>query len=642
MMRRTVLLMVLSALCAAAEAQTLNVRTGSVTYAIPSVQAGEMSFTDGERLTVMGRTFDIDDITAMYVDDTDVDDNTVTVVYNGTEASVTVAGNIARYVETTVDGAHVSIVQGADVGETTCGEITYALSGESADGSFSMEGDYKSTLGLYGLTLTNPSGAPIDIQNGKRTDLSVKSGTVNTLADGSGGDQKGCIVCNGHIELKGNGTLNVYGNTGHGIYAKEYVEMKNCTVNVLTAVKDGINCNQYFLMESGSLDISGTGDDGIQVSFKDDADREEEDTGSITIEDGSLNIAVTAKAAKGMKADGNVAINGGTLSITTSGGGEWDEEDVKTKASACIGADGDVTINGGTFTLVSTGSGGKGISCDGNLEVDNGELAIETTGGMYAYINGREYDGYTGNADQIDSDYKSSPKGIKADGNVTVNGGSISVSVTGNGGEGIESKAEMYVNGGVLEVYSYDDGLNSSGDMRLAGGDLTIVSAGNDAIDANGNMYISGGVIRAFGSSSPEGGIDANEEEGYTVVFTGGTLIAAGGSNSVPSTDESTQPYVSGKATLSAGAAVTLSSGTETLASFTVPEGYSSQQQGGTSQPGGGGPGGNPGGGPGGNSGTSVLITCGGLAAGSSYELSSGSTSTSVTAVLKGNSTGWW
>lgn len=634
--------MVLSALCAVAEAQTLNVRTGSVTYAIPSVQAGEMSFTDGERLTVMGRTFDIDDITAMYVDDTDVDDNTVTVVYNGTEASVTVAGNIARYVETTVDGAHVSIVQGTDVGETTCGEITYALSGESADGSFSMEGDYKSTLGLYGLTLTNPSGAPIDIQNGKRTDLSVKSGTVNTLADGSGGDQKGCIVCNGHIELKGNGTLNVYGNTGHGIYAKEYVEMKNCTVNVLTAVKDGINCNQYFLMESGSLDISGTGDDGIQVSFKDDADREEEDTGSITIEDGNLNIAVTAKAAKGMKADGNVAISGGTLSITTSGGGEWDEEDVKTKASACIGADGDVTINGGTFTLVSTGSGGKGISCDGNLEVDNGELAIETTGGMYAYINGREYDGYTGNADQIDSDYKSSPKGIKADGNVTVNGGSISVSVTGNGGEGIESKAQMYVNGGVLEVYSYDDGLNSSGDMRLAGGDLTIVSAGNDAIDANGNMYISGGVIRAFGSSSPEGGIDANEEEGYTVVFTGGTLIAAGGSNSVPSTDESTQPYVSGKATLSAGAAVTLSSGTETLASFTVPEGYSSQQQGGTSQPGGGGPGGNPGGGPGGNSGTSVLITCGGLAAGSSYELSSGSTSTSVTAVLKGNSTGWW
>lgn len=632
MMRKAILLIVLAGLYVETGAQTFNVKTGNITYAIPADQAGEMRFTDGEQLTVCGHTFNLTEVTAMYVDETEVEDNTVTVVYNGDEANVTVAGNIAQYVETTINGAHVSIIQGDNVDETTCGEITYVLSGEATDGSFYMEGDYKATLNLCGLTLTNPSGASIDIQNGKRIDISVKSGTVNTLTDGADGDQKACIVCKGHIELKGEGTLNVYGNTGHAIYAKEYVEMKNCTVNILSAVKDGVNCNQYFLMESGSLDISGTGDDGIQVSFKDDEDRDEEDTGSITIENGSLKVAVTATAAKGMKADADIMISGGTIDITVSGGGEWDDEDVKTKAAACIGADGNVTIEGGKLTLVSTGSGGKGINCDGDLVISDGEITIETSGGLYAYINGREYNDYTGNTDNIDSDYKSSPKGIKADGNVTVNGGQISVKTSGNGGEGIESKANMSIYGGVIDVFSYDDGLNSSGDMHLAGGDLTIVSSCNDAIDSNGNMYVSDGFIRAFGSSPPECGIDVNYEDGCTVVFSGGTLLAVGGSNSTPTTNESTQAYVSGKASVTAGATITLGNGSETLVSFTVPNTYNTSQQRTSFMPNDFGPGG--------NTGLTILITCEELVSGNSYVLTSGMSSARVTATLKGNSMG--
>lgn len=444
------------------------------------------------------------------------------------------------------------------------------------------------------------------------------------------------MVCKGHLELKGKGTLDVYGNTAHGIYAKEYVEMKNCTVSVHSAVKDGLNCNQYFLMESGSLTISGTGDDGIQVSFKDDTDREAEDTGSITIAGGTLSVAVTATAAKGLKADGNVTITDGTLNVTTSGGGEWDDEDAKTKASTCISADGDILVGGGTLQLTSTGSGGKGISCDGGLTIDGGTITVKTSGGMYAYVNGKEYSNYTGNTDNLDSDRKSSPKGMKADGDVTVNGGTISITTTGNGGEGIESKAVMTVNDGTIVVNSYDDGLNSSGDMYLKGGDITVVATNNDGIDSNGNMYISGGVIRAFGTSAPECGIDANEEGGYSVIFTGGTLLAVGGSNSVPSSSESSQAYISGSGSVTAGSTVTLKSGSTTLAEFAVPDNYTSGSSGGSSRPGGGfGPGGSSGGG------SAILITCAGIASGSTYTLTSGSSSSSVTATLKGSGGGF-
>ncbi len=631
------------------EAQTLNVVTGNTTYAFSAVQTGDMTYQDGETLTVQGRTFSVADITKMYVSDDEVTDNTVTVSYSGTTATVTVAGNIARYVSPTITNAHVSIVQSDDVSDDTCGEITYTISGTSADGEFTMEGTYKASLELNGLTLTNPSGAPLNIQDGKRIELSVKKSTENTLTDGSDGDWKGCVVCKGHLELKGKGTLNVYGNTAHGIFAKEYVTMKNCTVNVLSAVKDGVNCNQYFLMESGTLNISGVSDDGVQVSYKDDTDRDEEDTGALTVTGGTLNIAVTSACAKGLKAEGDLTISDGSVTITTTGGGAWDSDDAETKASSCIAADGNIVIGGGTLSLSSTGSGGKGINGDGTLTVNGGDITVSTTGGMYAYVNGKEYTNYTGSTDNLKSAQKSTPKGIRIEGNVVINGGTINVSTTGNGAEGIESKAELTVNDGTIVVNAYDDAINSGSHMYINGGNVTVVASDNDGLDSNGNMYINGGYIMAFGTSSPECGIDANEEGGYSVYFTGGTLLAVGGGNSVPSSSESTQPYVSGTVSVTADTEVTLKSGSTVLATFTVPSAYSSSGNGGFGTRAGGGPGGNngPGGNggggnvPGGNSGSgSVLISCEGLTSGSSYTMTSGSSSTTVTAVLTGNSGG--
>ncbi len=641
-MKRFFTSMLMAGLVAAGgEAQTLNVVTDNVTYAFNASQTGSMTYQKGETLTIQGKTFQVSDITRMYVDDSEVENNTVAVTYNDTAVTMTIAGNVARYVTPTITNAHVNIVQSTDVGDTTCGEITYALTGVSTDGEFTMTGSYKASLELNGLTLTNPSGAPLNIQNGKRIDLSVKKGTENTLADAAEGDWKGCVVCKGHLELKGKGVLNIYGNAAHGIYAKEYVEMKNCTVNVLSAVKDGINCNQYFLMESGTLSISGVSDDGVQVSYKDDANREEEDTGALTVKGGTINITVSGNCTKGLKAEGDLTVSDGTVTISSAGGGAWDSDDAKTKASSCMSADGHILIEGGTFSLTSTGSGGKGINGDGSLTVSGGDLIICTTGGMYAYVNNKEYTNYTGNTDNVTSDQKSSPKGIKLDGDVTINGGTIKVSTKGNGAEGIESKSILTINDGTIAVNAYDDAINSGSHMYINGGTVTVVASDNDGLDSNGNMYFNGGYVMAFGTKAPECGIDANEEDGYSVYFKGGTLLAVGGGNSVPTSSESTQSYVSGTMAVVANSEITLKSGSNVLATFTVPDTYaSSSSGGGFGSRTGGGPGGN--GGPGSNSGSSssVLVSCAELTSGSSYTLTSGSASTSVKAVLRGNSGG--
>lgn len=622
--------------CTSGVAQTLHIENGNVSYNFAAATAGEMTFGVDNTLNAGGRDFVLTESSNMWVDGVETETNVVEVTFDGSRARVDISGDIARYVDATVDGAHVTVTQSADVSEDTCGEITYRLSGRSDNGSLSLAGSYKASIELLGLTLTNPSGAALDIQNSKRISLSVKSGTVNELADGASGSQKGCVACKGHLEIKGKGTLTVSGNASHAIYAKEYVEMKNCTVNVVSAVKDGINCSQYFLLESGVLNIHGIGDDGVQVSYKDDADRETEDTGSVTIVGGTVNIAVTAAAAKGIKCEGDMLVSGGELTVSVSGDGVWDSEKNKTKASACLGADGNMTISGGEFDFTATGGGGKGINCDGNLTVNGGKISITTSGGIVAYVNNVLSTDYRGNTDRLDSDMKSSPKGIKADGDININGGEITVTTTGNGAEGIESKSVLTISDGTVYVVSTDDAINSSSHMHIKGGNVTVIVSGNDGLDSNGNMYIEGGYIMAFGSRSPECGIDANEEEGYSVVFSGGTLLAVGGGNSVPSASSgSTQPYVTGSGTVTAGSEIELTDSADTtLASFTVPAAYT--QSSGTAT----GPGGRPGGGVPGGNGNSVLVTCPGLTSGSSYTLKFGASTSSVTARLTGNSSG--
>ena len=548
-MKRTLFSMIALMLAIAAGAQTLNVKVGSVTYQFPAEQTGEMTYANGETMTIMGKTFTLADITSMTIDNSEVTDGTIGVSYNGSTASVTVAGNVAQYVTPTVSGAHVSIAQSDDLAE----EITYTLSGTSNDGEFYMSGSYKATIELNGLTLTNAtpvySGAAVHIQNGKRIKVKIVTGTTNTLSDASSGSQKGCLYIKGHAEFAQNGTLNVVGNIKHGIKTGEYFTIKNATINVTSAAGDGISCAEYFLMESGTINISGTQDDGIQCDIDGDAstgettDHEEEDSGNVYLEGGTLNINVTAAATKGIKANGDIKISDGDITVKTTGGGAWDSDDKKTKASSCLSTDGNITISGGTLNLTSTGAGGKGINGDGTFTATGGTTTIKTSGNAVVASSSGSISTVSSSQqlDRYDSDYKSSPKGIKIDGAIVISDNAIiSVTTTGAGGEGIESKTSIDITGGQVTVNASDDAINASynddtkslsyaGNLTISGGYVYARSTGNDGIDANGNVYIKGGLVYAIGASSPEVAIDANSEEQKKLYVTGGTIIAIGG-----------------------------------------------------------------------------------------------------------------
>ena len=600
---------------------------------------------------------EVSSITPSTYSDDDADPE-VEINFDGTTATV-INPYAFEGVEVTVDGANVTI--NADTDER---EVVYHLTGTTTNGSLKVYSNYKLELLLDNAQITNPNGAAINIQTGKKTTVRIPSGTESSLCDGStytntpdGEDEKGTLFSEGQIEFRGKGTLNVSGLKKHAIASDDYVELKNTTINILKGASDGIHVNDYFLMESGTLSMTDLGGDGI------DAD----DNGYITINGGTINLTVSSDSKKGLKSgEAPITISGGDITIATSGAVEVTDGD----PSYCtaIKANGDLTVTGGKINITASGTAGKGISVDGNALLQGGTYAItvngaggsyttasstsdgysstcisiggnlELTGGTYTLTTGSAATG--GKCIKVDGDAQfgatggtsadftltattngarfsigsssssgggnnwgggwggwgapgggnwgggndpsgnySNPKVIKAEGNLTVNAGSLNLTATnGDGGEGLESKKVLTVNGGTIEISTYDDCINAASDITINDGQISCTASNNDGIDSNGTIHINGGTIVSFGTTSPECGIDCDSSSNFTLK--GGTIVAIGGDNNTPSGSGTSQRVITYSTSVKTTTTYTLvdASG-NLLLSFCSPRTYSSSAQ---------------------------------------------------------------
>ena len=446
---------------------------------------------------------------------------TVSIVYADNEATVS---TLPDGVEATVDGAGVII-------NSTIAGVAYELKGSSSNGYFKIYSEKKFHLTLNGVSLTNPTGAAINIQSGKRVFVTLADGTSNSLVDGSSyntpddEDEKGTFFSEGQLIFNGKGSLEVTGNKKHGIVSDDYIRFRTGTNIYITASNGhGIKANDY-----------------------------------VAIGGGVLNIEVSGTAKKGISSDGYVLVSGGRTTILTSGDGEYDEDEDDVSGAAGIKADLYFQMEGGQLNIKSTGAGGKGINTDGEIIINDGDIQVITTGQTFTYS----------------SDLDSKAKGIKSDTDVTVNGGTIKIKTTGGeGSEGLEAKGVMNINGGEIEIATYDDCINSAGDMYLNGGYIYAFATNNDAIDSNGDLYIKGGVIVALGASGAECAIDA--AEGKNIYITGGTVVGVGGSNASYPASSSSQMSIAFQASVSTGSTLTVSDGSDAILSFTIKRGYQS------------------------------------------------------------------
>ncbi len=435
--------------------------------------------------------------------------NKVMVTYY--EKTATVETDCADII-TNVSGAHVTV----DLLTNSVSGVEISVTGKSDNGSLKIYGEKKTLLTLDGVELTSQTGPAINNQCKKRLFVNLSAGSVNKLTDtavysddtfylngNTSGDEdrKGCLFSEGNLIFSGKGSLIVAGKQKHGIASDGYMYMRpGVTIAVTEAAKNAIH-------------IKGDKTDNI----------------GITIAGGLIYTLSQGEAGKGLKTDQNVEIRGGSLDLNTTGEAIYDADEKDTSSAAGIKADGNVSISGGTVSIKSTGTGGKGINVDGELNVTGGEITVVTTGRKYVY--------------NATLDLDSSPKGIKAEGDITIDGGAVNILVSGvsDGSEGLESKANLTINGGDVFVHAYDDAINAASSITFNGGRVYAYAVNNDGIDSNGTLTFNGGLVIANGSNVPEEAFDCDRSNDFKV--NGGTLIGIGGSAISPS-NAGTQPTV--------------------------------------------------------------------------------------------------
>lgn len=396
--------------------------------------------------------------------------------------------------------------------------------------------------------------------------ITVKSGIVKISETSSDGfHSEGFVMDGGMLDISagsdaidaGKAAIEINGGTitilsteddVKGIKSDGDITMNGgiITMEVSGAQSKGVSSKKNFIFNDGLLNITTSGATVLESSgsgFDPSYCTAIKTSGTITVNGGSIDIENTAQndGGKGFSADGSIFINDGDIRIVTAGDGKtYTDENGQPDSytSACIKSDEDVVIVKGNIYCYSSGAGGKGINVDGALTIgvlnaaDSDLILDVTTTGERFYVSGYGED----------ADY-ANPKAAKSEGNLIVNSGTITIACTQNdeGGEGLESKSTLTINGGLIEIKTYDDAINASDHIEITGGKMFFTGTNNDAVDSNGTLTISGGFIIANGGRQPEAGFDCDNSR---FSITGGVVIGTGGGTSNPTVNATTQYVV--------------------------------------------------------------------------------------------------
>ena len=428
-------------------------------------------------------------------------------------------------------------------GPITINSGTIRILGSDSDG---IHGSSNLTWNGGTLEIVSAGSDGLDISG----NVSIQGGdlTINTTAE----SQRGIKVSGIFTMNDGSLTLNTSGADSKGIKADSLVYINGGTLTIANSgdMSKGIKADGDINISGAIIDITSSGSTVLQLvnnqnepayctAIKCDSDI------NITGGDFTITLPTTNHGGKSISADGNLSISGGDFTITTQGDGatytiSGNNKDAYT--SSCLKSEGNMELLGGNFNLTSTGRGGKGINVGGTLVIgqegannDDLTLNVTTSGERITITQG-------GGGPWGGGDY-ANPKGVKAQGNLTINSGNITVHCTqtqNEGGECIESKATLTINGGNIEAYSVkDDAVNAAQNLTINGGLYYAHSDNNDGTDSNGNMFLNGGLNISNGARSPEEGFDCDNNQ---FKITGSTSIGTGGGTSNPSQNVCTQP----------------------------------------------------------------------------------------------------
>ena len=433
---------------------------------------------------------------------------------------------------------------------------SYTLSGKLSEGQILVEAGESDevTLVLSGVSISNSSDSPILAKTADKLKIKVADGSYNEISDLRGlktndADTTGsaAIYAECDMTISGSGSLVINAGYNNGIHTKDDLKLKEVTLKV-TCPDNALKGNDSLTIESGSYILISTSGDGIKTSNS-DVSAKGKQRGTIEITGGVFEIFA---GCDGIDASYNLSVSGNpSITINTNSYSDYtDESLLKTAQQTQTSTGFGWFYPGGPGGQGGPGGGGSNMSNRAaesakGLKADN-ELIIS---GGTILANCRD-DGIHANGDVA---LENGKNGL---GNVTISGGSVTLSVTDDGVhadgtllikdgtlnvvnsyEGLEGHL-VNVEGGEITVWATDDGINaqssggrnSDGVITVSGGRVFVEVYGNDVdgVDSNGSYKQTGGLVIVSNPRANSQGTAAAVDTDAGVTVTGGTIIALG------------------------------------------------------------------------------------------------------------------
>lgn len=448
---------------------------------------------------------------------------------------------------------------------TITDEGTYILRGTLDDGMIIVNAGEKDKpqIVLDNVSITSETSAPIYILEADKVFVTMAKGSKNTLTNGGTftaideNDIDAAVFSKQDLTMNGKGTLTVTSPVGHGIVSKDDLVFTSGTY-IVDSASQGLDANDSVRIVNADFTIS-SGKDGIHAENTDDTA-----LGFVYVASGTFDIVAEGD---GISASAYMRIDDGEYQIVAGGGSEnatkqssdsWGNfgggrggmgggpgqmsggrsqmgtqeastDDDSSTSIKGMKASGNLTINGGTFTIDAADDG---IHSNASIDINGGTCEIAT-----------------------------GDDGVHADETLTVADGTINITESYEGLEGLH----INISGGDIKLVASDDGLNaaggtdssgtagprgndrfggggsaSSGSIEITGGTL-YVNASGDGIDANGTLAISGGTTTVCG---PTSGDTAVLDYDVSAEITGGTFIGTGAIQMAQSFSDSKQGVI--------------------------------------------------------------------------------------------------
>ena len=324
-----------------------------------------------------------------------------------------------------------------------------------------------------------------------------------------------CIFSKADLSIDGKGKLIINANYKDGIASKDTLKIINAELEIISK-DDGICGKDYVGIKDAIITIKSSGDgikstnsedtslgfiqiDGGKITIESENDSIQAETvlsisnTNITIKttgqtqsktntifymnNSSKQSATDSVSSKGLKAGTEITINSGSININST--------------DDSIHSNKYIIINGGDITI---SSGDDGMHADNNIIINNGNISIT-----------KSYEGIESNYIRIEDGNISV---ISSDDGINISGGNDNSSLGRQGANSFSYTSGenrlLIINSGNIYVNSDGDGLDSNGSIQINGGTIEVAGStngGNGALDYDSKCTVNGGNLIIYGAT---------------------------------------------------------------------------------------------------------------------------------------------